>query len=224
MRFEYIFPVITLALGWFLNSFTPILQSRRENRKAFYRAISDLLEIRHHLLSKQLAIEEIKRLCSMSPTDERLLRKVLLNVFPPSGDLSKRYDETVTLIASCDPLLGFSLRSKDYILKVDPFLGSLEAQSGATLPPLTEVEDRISAVAIPHLNKAIVGLARRCGLTMWFKIRRYLGEKPERPKEIDLILEPIRQQIQQAQSSAGQGAAAPVTTGAHPGENKLTSG
>src|SRR5262249_27685380 len=107
MHLEYIFPVLTLVLGWFLNSVTPVLTKRREHQAALNKAIADLLEIHHALKSMQVAFGELKKILKVSGADERLIRTMVLANFPLPQNLSARYDDIVTLIAASDPLLGF---------------------------------------------------------------------------------------------------------------------
>src|SRR5580658_8475241 len=96
--FEVLTPIATLLIGWFLSTFTSMWQSRRENRKALSKAIADLLEIRFRLLVEEALMKELKNLVPLSPNDEREARTMLLQVLPSTGDVSKRYDDTVTLI------------------------------------------------------------------------------------------------------------------------------
>src|ERR1043165_6757044 len=60
-------PILTLVLGWCLNSLTPVFNSRRENRKALAKVIADLFEIRHGFLAWQFGIEEAAKLVTLTP-------------------------------------------------------------------------------------------------------------------------------------------------------------
>src|SRR2546425_56052 len=122
MKFEQILPIITLLLGWSLNSFTALFQSRRENRRAVSKAIADLLEIRHELLAKPALIGELRKLVLISPADERRIWPLISQLLPRPHDLPERYNNTVTAVASFDPLLGFQLRSKDHASKLGTLL------------------------------------------------------------------------------------------------------
>ncbi|MGA2280153.1 MAG: hypothetical protein ABSG80_07620 [Verrucomicrobiota bacterium] len=215
MNFERItsivIPILTLVLGWSLNSFTPIFEARRENRKALSKAIADLLEIRHRLLAEKVVMEQIKKMLPLTPVDERAIRNLILQVLPQANDLSKRFDETVTLIASVDPLLGFQLRSKDFITKIGGFFVNLEAKAGTPLPPFTEFESHISRMAIPHLNEVILHLSWRHGLCTWLKVKNLLKKNTgEVPKELESMMESMKVELQKQQAASTQITPAPV--------------
>jgi hypothetical protein len=200
-----IIPILTLLLGWFLNSFTPIFEARRENRKALSKAIADLLEIRHRLLAETVVMEQVKKILPVTPLDERAIRGLLLQILPETTDLSKRFDETVTLIASVDPLLGFQLRSKDFITKTGVFFTNLEAKAGSFLPSFTEYESRISRMAIPHLNEVILHLSWHHGFCTWFKLKKLLKRNmSEVPEELETMVGILKSDIQKQQTSAPQ--------------------
>jgi hypothetical protein len=202
-----VIPILTLVIGWFLNSFTSFFDTRRDNRKALSKAIADLLEIRHRLLAEKVVMEEIKKILPLTPMDERAIRNLILQVLPQTNDLSKRFDETVTLIASVDPLLGFQLRSKDFITKIGGFFVNLEAKAGTPLPPFTEFESHISRIAIPHLNEVILQLSWRHGFWVWFKVKKHLNKNTgEVPKEFENLMEALKVQIQKMQVTSPQDA------------------
>jgi hypothetical protein len=200
-----VIPILTLVLGWFLNSFTSIFEARRENRKALSKAIADLLEIRHRLLAEKVLMEEIKKMLPLTPVDERAIRNLILQFLPQTNDLSKRFDETVTLIASVDPLMGFQLRSKDFITKTGVLLANLEAKAGTLLPPFTEIESHISRMAIPHLNEVILYLSWHHGFFTWLRVKNLLKKNTgEAPKELENMMEAVKVQLQKLQAASPQ--------------------
>jgi len=69
MKPEYWFPVLSLILGWLLNELGQLFRLRREERKAFGRAIADLLEIRHELKAFSVVFGEIKKRFPVSPDE-----------------------------------------------------------------------------------------------------------------------------------------------------------
>lgn len=211
MTFEHILPVITLLLGWCLNSFTPIFQERRDNRKAVGKAIADLLEIRHDLYARQMAMEEIKKIGSLTPADERVIWNMFSKALPQPPDLSKRYDEAVTLIAASDPLLGFQLRSKDYISKVGSILAQIEIQAGQSISMLSEMEAQIYRAAIPHINEVVLDLSRRHGLFTWFQTRRFLKKTVAAPKEAEDLMSSLKAEIEKAKNAEVQTAQAQIS-------------
>lgn len=201
MNFEHILPILTLLLGWSLNSLAPIFQERRDNRKAVGKALADLLEIRHDLFARQLMMEQVKTLCALAAVDERIAFGVLTKCLPQPNHLSKRYDEAVTLIASSNPLLGFQLRSKDYISKVSSMLSQIENQAGQSISMFSEMEAQVYRIAIPHINEVIVDLSREHGFFTGFRIRRFLKKGMIVPKEAEDLLSSLKAEIEKMRSA-----------------------
>lgn len=204
MTFEHIFPIITLLLGWFLNSFAPIFQERRDNRKALGKAIADLLEIRYDLYARQIAMGELKKIGSLTPNDERVVWGMLSKALPQPPDLSKRYDEAVTLIAGSEPLLGFQLRSKDYISKIGSILTQIETQAGQSISMISEMEAQMYRAAIPHINEVVADLSRRHGLFTGFQTRRFLKKEVTMPQEAEDLMSSLKVEIEKMKIAEGK--------------------
>lgn len=185
MKLEYWFPVLSLILGWLLNELGQLFRLRREERKAFGRAIADLLEIRHELKSFNVIFGEIKKRLPVSPNDEFVARKFLEDFIPQTENLQERYNEAVTLIASIDPLLGFRLRSKDqfkpFLRKLRPLLENDES----TKSFIAQFEDKVSDKFAENLEKLILDLAKAHRWKTWWKVRRRFSKPEDISKEID---------------------------------------
>ncbi len=111
---EWYKTLIAALFGWILSSLSQHLLVRRQRREAIKRALSDLLEIRHQLIASDAVFAKLREMIPIPPEAEAQFAPWIEQFVLPNADaLSKRFDESVSLIASIDPILGFRLRSKD---------------------------------------------------------------------------------------------------------------
>lgn len=185
MQLEYWFPVLSLILGWLLNELGQLSRLRREERKAFGRAIADLLEIRHELKAFNVVFGEIKKRFAVSPNDEFVAKKLLEDFIPQTENLQERYNEAVTLIASVDPILGFRLRSKDQFKLLLRKSRLLLENDESTKSFITQFEDRFSDKFVEILEKLILDCAKVHKWKTWWKVRRRFLKPEDISKEID---------------------------------------
>jgi len=204
MSSEQILPIMTLVLGWFLNSLTPYFQEKRDNRRALGKAIADLLEIRNDLYTRRMVMEGLKKIGQLCPSDERNILNRIAKIIPQTDDLSKRYDEAVTLISSSDPLLGFQLRSKDQASKVGSIFSKFEASTEESVKMLAEAEAQINRAAIPHVEEVIGDLSRRYGFFSGIRIRRYIKIEVVMPKEADDLFSSLKAEIERMRTAHAQ--------------------
>jgi hypothetical protein len=188
MRLEYWFPVLTLIVGWSLNELSHVFRLRREERKPFAQAIADLLEIRHSIRVVSVAITEFKKRFPIPPDAELALRRFFQDFITQNETLRERYNETVSLIASVDPILAFHLRSKD---EFTPFLRRLRPLIDSDYqakPFAAQIEDRLSGAFVDHLERSIIEVAKAHSIMTWWRVRRFLSKRQEIPKEFDEVM------------------------------------
>jgi len=188
MRFEYWFPAFTLIVGWFLNELSYLFRLRREERKPFAKAIADLLEIRHNIRAVSTAIGEMKKRFPVPPDVELAARRFFQDSILQTEALRQRYNETVSLIASVDPILAFRLRSKDefapLLQKLRPFLDNdNQAKLFAA-----QIEDKMSCAFLDHLEESIMEVAKTHSVKTWWRIRKHLSKHGEMPKVFDELM------------------------------------
>lgn len=172
--------VIGALLGWILNQLGQWFVSRRERRRAVARVLSDLLEIRHRLLAVPRTLEEISKHVQLPPQAHFVLAAVLGNLLP-AGKLAERYNESVNLVASDDPILGFRLRSRDVVFFVLDQLRLVAASDPAATAAWPELESRLMEQVIPNLEEVIRHPALRHGWRTYFKARRSIRARPALP-------------------------------------------
>jgi len=207
MSTEVIVAIVSAAVGFLLSTCTRLFETRSETRRALGKAIADLLEIRHRLLAERCVLDTLQplvKLANLTGEDERQIRAELLKLLPDMTQLAKRFDETVTLIASVDPLLGFQLRSKDFVLTFGAFITNVEAKGGPC-PEATQFEQRMSDATIPHLNEVLLDLARRHGYRTWVRVKRSINRPMADSStlaELEALIGPLKVALTQSVAAA----------------------
>jgi len=202
MKIEYWFPVLTLIAGWFLNELSCFFRLRREERKPFAIAMTDLLDIRHRLRAVSTTVGEIKKRFPMSPDNELVVRRFCQDFIAQTETLQRRYNEAVTLIATVDPILAFRLRSKDefpsLLQQLRPFLDT-DVQ---TRPFVAQIEAKLSCAFLEYLEESIVQVAKAHSMRTWWRIRKYLRKHQEMPKAFDEFVSLVQEDSQQPSESS----------------------
>jgi hypothetical protein len=197
-------PLIGVAvgavLGWLLSQLGQWFVARREEKKAIARALSELLEIRLRLLAIPKIVELLSRHFPVPPEAQTAIKIAFVRLFPADVDLGKRYGEAVSLVAACNPILGFRLRSQDL---ASPLLDTLRqlamADSPAAAAGLTKLEAELMGHLKPHLERLLREMAWMHGWTTWWHVRRLL----QRPMEIpEGFLETLKSQFPQVSQGA----------------------
>jgi len=208
---DWIKSTVSLLVGWFLNAASPYITEQRERRKAISSALSDLLEIRHRFVSIESGFNALINLVplppdlhpGLQPQIEALLRTKIASLMPDSQELSKRYNDSVSLVASSDPLLGFHLRSKDTAQPMFATLNSIVVQTqdmhaAAFLKLLNPI---FLKEAEKGLSAMILELARRRGWWTCRKVRKLLASSSDisqgQRDVIDLVKKEIQKHVEQ---------------------------
>lgn len=207
MPVKDLLPLVGVIVGALLTLLTgqlgQWLASRRDEKKAIARALSDLLEIRLRLLAVPKIPELLAKHFPIPPEAHTAMKIVFTRLIPPDADIGKRYGEAVTLVAACDPILGFRLRSQDI---ASPLLDTLRqlafADGPSSAAAFANVETELMGHLKPHLDELIKEIAWLHGWSTWWKVRRRLNRPMELPAG---FMEALKAQLPQL----GQGPAEP---------------
>ena len=173
-----------------MNEWGQLLRLRREERKVVSRTIADLLEIRYELKGFNLVMSEFRERFLISVEDELVAKQFVDELIPQAEDLLKRYNESVTLVASIDPIMGFRLRSKD---QFKPILQKLRSLLGvgddiSAKSSFLQFESRLSDKFVEILEVLIIELAMIHGWRTWLRIRRQFSKPKDASKQmVDLL-------------------------------------
>lgn len=180
-----IVPLLAVALGWLLNELSSLVRLRREDRRTAGPVLTDLLEIRHRLLTLNEAVREyVKELGKhlQLPSQAQLqfqqyLQTLLQTSFPQSPRFIEKYEEAVSTLARVDPIRAFRLRSQPLIA---PFLDWLQSLAASTETDAqiwsTVFEPELLGKFKPHIEELILDVARAHGWLTWWRARRRLRQ------------------------------------------------
>ncbi len=172
-------PLLGVVIGWGLKEISEMIRTRREDRKVIGKALADLLEIRHRVVAIPHAMKEITNRLGFPPEFQAVIG-VFLSKIAPIEAISKRYDDSVNLIAAADPLLAFRLRYKDIASALVEQLRMSAVGQPASAPDWIKVETMLLGNIGPELDKVVLELAWLHSVWTWFKTRRRL----RRPIEV----------------------------------------
>jgi hypothetical protein len=188
--------VALVAFGWLLARADHFFAAREQRRKAIACALADLLDMRHQFLGMETIMRELATLGPIPEQIKSQLRVVFDSLLPAWPEVHTRYDQSVTTVAGLDPLLGFSLRSKEFLRPLMLKMHSIIAQdpNAAVLAPIINMmfSDKVE----PILDASILTLARKRGPLEWYRVRRALKTKDKTSDEIKQLLEPIKAAIE----------------------------
>jgi hypothetical protein len=143
MNADVITALGAVVLGWLLNELSQRLRASGAKRAAAGRALSELLEIRHHLKAIETIFTVIRQRYPIAPAEMLGGMQWIDALLPGDPDLPRRYNEAVTELAATHPILAFRLRSKERIplLLMKYRAVQLAVASGQLPEPLMEETD-----------------------------------------------------------------------------------
>ncbi|MFZ0332519.1 MAG: hypothetical protein WBG29_05580 [Candidatus Acidiferrales bacterium] len=180
-----IIPLLAVALGWLLNELSSLIRLRREDRRAAGPVLTDLLEIRHRLLTLNEAAKEYVKelgkhlqLSSQAQLQfQQYLRTFLRTSFPQSPLFIEQYEEAVSMLGRVDPIRAFRLRSQPLIAPLLDWLQNLAASTETDTQIWSTVfEPELLGRFKPHIEELILDVARAHGWLTWWRARRRLAE------------------------------------------------
>lgn len=191
---------ITTVLGFLIAQVTGLLSQRGEAKKAASRVLTELLEVRHQFIALEhfsKILDDLTKLIGNFPEHDKA--KLLIaaeSLLPKPDELHARYDQSVSALAPLHPLLAFELRSKDHIRPLLTTARSLMGQdpkAAALMGPL--LKEKLISNLEPVLNKSILKLAWKKGVSCWYRTRRFLKQK-EVPRELQEYLDSVKKIIE----------------------------
>jgi hypothetical protein len=220
---EWFKSMAAVAGGWVLSELSHYLVERRERRKAISRSLSDLLQIRHEFLLVDTVIREITKGLRVSPQEDLQLRIMFNTLLPkllPSWaaslkTLDERYNESVTLVSSLDPILGFQLRSKELARGMFPALHSIAAQDTQAAQALQLIGKSAFDEIRKEFDSVLKTLAWKLDPVKRWKVGKILRKGLTLPKGLDDLVQTTLKDLQKSAAppvppqppSAAQGAA-----------------
>jgi len=175
--------VVGAFVVWMFNEIAKKFQMSRERRAYVGRALSNLLELRHRIRAMEDAIQLLMSHFDLSKDQEPAMRVILEQVIPQSDEYLGRYEEAIELLSESDPLVAFDLRTKAQIPRLLATLRTMGAHQGTTEVDMIFFEKQFKRMIIPHLEAAIMILAKLHGRSTLRQVNRMLNAPIEMPDE-----------------------------------------
>lgn len=184
---QIISPLIGVVLGGFLTGIGAYLRGRAERKRMVGQALSDLLEVRHHVVGMEVVMREIRGRVKLPEEEIPVLRAAIDAIMPVDESVHKRYDEAISLLAGIDPLLAFKMRSKNTAPSLLGTIRELSVTSGATPLQIEAFETMLRSVVTPALDSAVLELARHHSFQTNRRIKKLVANAGEVPPELAAI-------------------------------------
>jgi hypothetical protein len=155
------------------------------------RALSDLLEVRHHVVGIDVVMREIRTRVKVPEEAMPVLRSVIDTLMPVEEGVHKRYDEAVSLLAGIDPLLAFNMRSKNTAPSFLAAIRELSVTSGATPSQIESLETMLRSAVTPALDSAVLELARHHSFLTNRRIKKLVANAGQIPPELAAIFNDV---------------------------------
>lgn len=195
INWNYIVPVIAVLLGWLLNEFSFFFRTRREDKGAFARVLTELLELRHRAFAIRRIQELFKTQLPVPPETQIALTSATEAFLPNFEDLAKRYNEAVDSVASTDPMLAFRLRSQDFFPSLSRTLRGLAISDKKVAQVWQEIENELNTLLNPLFDEFLIELAKRHSFRSRRAVRRYLKKLEKSPVELEQFIKKTLESI-----------------------------
>ncbi|MGM9482916.1 hypothetical protein ACS5PN_17105 [Roseateles sp. NT4] len=152
-------PLVGVVLGGALTGFSALRKARAERQRLIASTLADLLEVRFHLI-RMNGLTTLVRQRKLAP-DALLphLRNIVESMSPIDAGLNERYSEALTTLAAVDPLLSYSLRSKNTVPSLLHAIRTAAVTQNVELAEFEAFETALLSASIPALDAALIGLA-----------------------------------------------------------------
>ena len=165
--------LVGTILGWLLGQVGQWFVTRREEKRAIARVLSELLEIRLRLLAIPKVLDVLSQHFPIPPEAQTGIKLVFSRLFPLDKDMGQRYSEAVSLVAASNPLLGYRLRSQDMVSPWLDTLRQLAANDGTTSAALfAKLDEELLGHLRTHLEKLLKELAWMHSGSTWWAMRQ----------------------------------------------------
>ena len=186
---QVIAPLLGVILGSVLAGIGASWRIRQERKRIIAVALADLLEVRHRLVGFNALLEKVRHMPGVTPAVMPNIRHIFDTMVPPDPGLGERYSRAVSLLAGIDPMLAFSLRSKDSLPKLITGMRAKAIAEGADLEMYESFESQLLKTAKPALDKAVLELARSHSPFTARRVKRHIAKSSALPEDAAQFLD-----------------------------------
>lgn len=180
-------PLVGVVLGSALTGLSTYFKDRKERRRIIATALADLLEVRHHLVSREVVIRAIQSQTGIQPEWLTQIRSAIDTLAPLDTGIHQRYDAAISLLAGVDPILAFKMRSKNLAPSLLAKIRT-RAPEAADGTLLDKAESDLMAAVAPTLDLAVLALARKHSFFTARQVKSILTRSTALPPEVTKLL------------------------------------
>jgi len=194
--FKDLLPLLGVLLGAGLSGISQLYKERQERKQAIAKALTDLLEVRHHIAGINEVLNAFKQKYDIPAEVEALLHSTIEQASPIDPDLHKRYESAVSILSGYDPMLAFSLRSRStapHFINSVQSLGSTHGVNGQELGMISSA--LLSTILVPTMNQAVLKLAAAHTWATRRKVAKYIKKSSGLPVEANVMFAQLEGRI-----------------------------
>lgn len=185
--FKSALPLLGVLIGAILSGIGSFWRVRVERKRTIALALADLLEVRHHVFGIDVVLKEANKRFNVPAEASLVLQNLVEQLSPINADVHKRYDDAVSLLAGIDPVLAFTLRSKNTLPNLLGTLKGLAESAGVSMNDIVRVENTLRHSLAPHLNEAVIELAGQHSFLTKRRVKRLIAKSEELPADVKAI-------------------------------------
>jgi hypothetical protein len=186
-----------MILGWSLNELGHRFRATREEKKAYAKAIAELLEIRHNVVGVSNAFEQLRIKLEITEQDWSIAKEIFKDFLPKSDGIKQRYNVAVDLISEINPILGYKLRSKDLWVDIDSELETLLKLDPNLLQYKSDFLGMFNERVKTSVEKSLFELAKYHGWKTRFSMKKFLKKPIYQTEEFDDMTDELFNKILQ---------------------------
>lgn len=184
--------LVGVIVGAILSGIGGYFRSRIERKRTIALALTDLLEIRHHISGIEVVLKAMHKRFDVPAEASLILQTLIQQMSPLNEDVHKRYDNAISLLAGLDPLLAFHLRSKNTLPNLLASIISATESAGLSKDDIVQIESTLRLSLAPHLDEAVIELAGRHSLNTKRKVKKLISNSKEMPPELNDIFDQLK--------------------------------
>jgi len=192
MNNDYLIPIISLLLGWFLSESSNLFRTRRDEKKNYGVTLVFLLEFRHKIISLNSAISLLKEKSIIDEKLEYAIRDIYASIIPVDNQPLEKYHESINTISKINPLLAYELINRDSFLPALENLKNAFKNKIDSNQILFQQEKILTNAYLKVIEELILKLSFLHSIKTWVKIKKYLSKPDSWPKEITELLDLIK--------------------------------
>ncbi|MBT3067964.1 hypothetical protein [Rhodoferax sp. U11-2br] len=172
-----VFPLLGVVVGAAMTGFGQLYKTRQERKRILALALSDLLEVRHRVVTLNAGIRHLQELGKISAADMPHCRNLINQLIPTDAKLDVRFDEAVTLLAGIDPVFAFELRSKNLFPQFMNGLRLMATGHGDVSVVMDTVENKLIEFATTNFDEAVLRVAKQHSRKVYRDVQAVVATK-----------------------------------------------